>query len=116
MTRTRDEGRVAVAKRLYGLGLTTYAIAAQVGGDPRTVQRWVADVIQPRGPRKRPDVQDALILELRSGWPVVSFAAIAAEVGMSPTGARMRYYALTGRERPERAKTTQTKTAGETDA
>ncbi|MGH8921371.1 MAG: hypothetical protein ACRD0H_24050 [Actinomycetes bacterium] len=104
MARTRDEAKVTEAKRLYGLGLTTAAIAAQLGTDPRTVQRWLGDAVRPRGPRKRPDVQDQLILELRSGCPVASFRDIAAEVGMSPTGVRNRYYALTGRERPGRSR------------
>ena len=103
MTRTRDEARVTEARRLYGLGLTTYAIAAQVDADPRTVQRWLGDDIGPRGPRKRPDVRDRLVLDLRDreGLP---FAEIARRVHMSRTGVRMRYYALTGRERPDRAK------------
>jgi hypothetical protein len=113
VTRQRDEARVTEAKRLYGLGLTTYAIAAQVHADPRTVQRWVADAIQPRGPRPRPDVRDQLVLGLRDREGL-SYAEIGRRVHMSTTGARMRYYALTGRQRPERAKTTQT--TGETDA
>ena len=103
MTRTTDPAQVTEAKRLYGLGLTTYAIAAQVHADPRTVQRWLEDVIGPRGPRPRPDVRDQLVLDLRDREGL-SYAEIGRRVHMSTTGARMRYYALTGRERPERAK------------
>jgi len=103
MTRTRDEARAAEARRLHGLGLTTRAIAAQLGADPATVGRWTADLARPRGPRKRADV---LILELRDREGL-SFEEIARRAHMSKTGARMRYYALTGRERPERAKTTE---------
>ena len=105
MSRTRDEAQVGEARRLYGLGLTTYAIAAHLRVDPRTVQRWLADVTGPRGPRPRADVRDSLILDLRNR-EALSFAAIGRRVHMSPTGARMRYYALTGRERPERTRET----------
>ena len=57
------------------------------------------------GPRPRADVRDSLILDLRDR-EALSFAAIGRRVHMSPTGARMRYYALTGRERPERTRET----------
>lgn len=103
MARKRVETLITEAKRLYGLGLTTRAIAAQLDVDPRTVQRWLADVIQHRGPRKRPDVQDAAILDLKDREGL-SFEEIGRRVHMSKTGTRMRYYALTGRERPERQK------------
>ena len=103
MTRTRDKAQVAEAKRLYDLGLTTSSIAAQVDADPRTVQRWLANVIAKRGPRKRADVRDELILDLKDREGL-SFEEIGRRVHMSKTGARMRYYALTGRERPERRK------------
>jgi len=102
VTRKRDEARVAEAKRLYGLGLTTAAIGTQMHVDPRTVQRWLDGLTGPRGPRKRPDARDELILDLRDRGGL-SFAEIGRRVHMSKTGARMRYYALTGRERPERA-------------
>lgn len=48
------------------------------------------------------DVRDSLILDLkdRDG---LSFEEIGRRVHMSKTGARMRYYALTGRPRPDRA-------------
>ena len=101
MTRRRDEAKVAEALRLYSLGQETRAIAAQVGADPRTVQHWLADVIRPRGPRKRADVSDDDILDLRDNAHL-SFQQIALETGMSKTGARLRYYALTGRPRPDR--------------
>lgn len=61
-------------------------------------------VLQRRGPRKRPDVRDSLILGLKDD-DGLSFAEIADRVHMSATGVRMRYYALTGRERPDRPKT-----------
>lgn len=106
MTRKRDDAKVAEARRLHGLGLTTRSIAEQVGTDPRTIQRWTTDVARPRGPRKRPGARDDLIqLKDREG---LSFEAIARRVHMSKTGARMRYYALTGRVRPERARTEET--------
>jgi hypothetical protein len=103
MPRQRDEAKVAEARRLYGLGLTTYAIAAQVHADPRTVQRWLGDLIRPAGPRKRADVRADAVLDLRDREGL-NWAEIGRRVGMSRTGARMRYYALIGRERPERAK------------
>ena len=105
MPRKRDEARVAEAKRLYGLGLTTYAVAAQIGADPSTVRRWVGDLTRRRGPRGRLDVADHLILDLKDREGL-SFREIARRVHMSPTGARMRYYALMGRERPERQTST----------
>jgi len=111
MTRTRDEARVAEAHRLYGQGLDTRAIAGEMRADPRTVQRWLADVIRPRGPRKRPDVRDSLIRDLKDREGL-SFEEIGRRVHMSKTGARMRYYAATGRERPDRPVTTET--TGET--
>jgi hypothetical protein len=103
MTRKRDDKRAAQAAALYSSGQTTRQIGAALGADPRTVARWVGGAVRPRGPRPRTDAEtDALILELRSGAAPSSFQAIGAEVGMSKTGARMRYYALTGRPRPER--------------
>lgn len=102
MTRTRDEAQVAEARRLHALGLTTRAIAAQMGRDPATIQRWTGDIARPRGPRKRPGVRDEVILDLRDRQGL-SYAEIGRRVRMSATGARMRYYQLTGRERPERA-------------
>lgn len=107
MTRRRNEALVAEARRLHRLGLTTRTIAERMDKDPRTIARWTADMARPRGPRPSTSAEtDALIVELRSGAVQVPFAAIAEEVGMSKTGVRMRYYALTGRERPERHKTT----------
>jgi hypothetical protein len=65
----------------------------------------------PEGARKRGDVRDDLILDLKDREGL-SFEEIGRRVHMSKTGALMRYYALTGRERPERAKTTDSITAG----
>lgn len=117
MSRTASPAQVAEARRLYHLGLSTYAVAAQVGRDARTVQRWLAGETRRRGPRGRLDVTDQRILDLRTvvsdpereakGLPPakpVSFAEIAALVGMSKTGVRNRYYTLIGRPRPDRRK------------
>jgi len=101
VTRKTDEGKRAQARQLYATTLTTRAIAARLGVDPRTVQRWLGDATRPRGPRKRPDVPDSKIVELREREGL-SFAAIAALTGMSATGARNRYWAITGRPRAER--------------
>lgn len=107
MTRKHDESRTE-ATRLYRLGLDTRAVAAQVGADPRTVARWLGDEVRRRGPRGRADVRDQKILDLRDrsataeGGQPMSFEAIGRAVGMSKTGVRMRYYALTGRTRPDR--------------
>jgi transposase-like protein len=108
MTRKRDEGAAAQAAALYSSGQTTREIAARLGVDPRTVARWVGDAVRARGPRPRTGAEtDALIVELRdhpavpAGKPV-SFAEIGRRAGMSRTGVRMRYYALTGKRRPDR--------------
>lgn len=117
MTRVRNEAQVTEARRLYRLGLDSYAVAAQIGANPRTVQRWLAGETRRRGPRGRVDVTDQRILDLRKVTPdpereakglppakPVSFAEIAALTGMSKTGVRNRYYALTSRPRPDRVK------------
>lgn len=101
MPRKHDGSRMAEAIRLYRLGLDTRAVAAQLGADPRTVARWLGDEVRRRGPRGRADVQDARILELKDREGL-SFEETARRVGMSKTGARMRYYALTGKPRPDR--------------
>lgn len=111
MTRKRDEARVAEAQRLYGLGLTTRTIAAELEADPRTVQRWLEDITGPPGPRRRGDVRDEQILDLKDREGL-SFEEIGRRVHMSKTGARMRYYALTGRQRPERSKNAQEQAPG----
>jgi hypothetical protein len=116
MTRTHGEARVAEAKRLYRLGLGTRAVAAQMEVDPRTVGRWLGDETRRPGPRQRAGVTDRRILELRTVRPdpereakglpprrPMPFAEIGRLVGMSKTGVRMRYYALTGRPRPDRS-------------
>jgi AraC-like DNA-binding protein len=102
MFRKIDESLVAEARHLGGQGLTSYAIAGRLGVDPTTVQRWLGGNRR-RGPQGRTDVRDALILELHDRESL-SFAEIARRVHMSPTGVRMRYYSLTGRERPDRAR------------
>ena len=115
MTRKRDEDRVAKAAALYSSGKTTREIGAELTVDPRTVARWVGGAVRRPGPRPRAGV-DRKILELRTVQPDpereaqglpprehLSFAEIARQVGMSKTGVRMRYYALTGRARPDRS-------------
>ena len=95
-------GAVMAARLRRGLGLPTPVIAAQAGKSPRTAQRWLADAPRRPGPPPRADVPDALILGLRDE-DRLSWAQIAERTGLSRTGARMRYCALTGRGRPERA-------------
>jgi DNA-binding transcriptional regulator YiaG len=90
VTRTRDEALVAEARRLYGQGLTTYATAARLAVNPRTVQRWLAGATRPPGRRKRPGVRDSLILRLRD-QDGLTWAEIARRAGMSRTGVRKRY-------------------------
>lgn len=100
MFRKIDTAQVEEARRLGDLGLTSYAIASQVGVHSTTVQRWLG-VNAARGPRGRIDVTDERIRCLRDR-ECLSFAEIGRRTGMSKTGARMRYYALTGRPRPDR--------------
>lgn len=102
MSRRRDEAQVAEALRLHGLGFTTREIAGHLSKDPTTIQRWTRDTARPRGPRPRTDVRDTTILDLKDREGL-SFEEIGRRVHMSKTGARMRYYALTGRARPGRA-------------
>lgn len=108
MTRKRDEYRAARAVALYSSGQTTREIAAALEADPRTIARWVGEDVRRRGPRGRTDVRDQRILDLRDrsatteGGQPVSFAEIGRVVGMSTTGVRLRYWALTGRPRPGR--------------
>ncbi len=101
MARPRDEAKTAEARRLHGLGLTTRAIAVQLHVDPRTVQRWTADLARPPGARKRPDVPDPLVKTLRE-QDQATYREIAARTGMSETGVRNRYWSITGRPRAER--------------
>jgi hypothetical protein len=110
MTRTRDAAKVAEALRLYhDEGLTRDEIALRMRVRGSTVSRWLDGTARPRGPRPTTTPEtDALIIELRSGAVPVPFPALAEEVGMSPTGVRNRYYALTGRPRADRRKTPQT--------
>jgi hypothetical protein len=103
MPRSRDQAQVDEARRLYRLGLDTRTAAAALGVAPSTVARWLGDETRRRGPRGRLDVRDRRILDLRD-CESLSFEAIGRRVGMSKTGARMRYYAVTGRTRPERTR------------
>ena len=102
MTRTTDERRRAHAARLYAGGASTRQIAGQIGVHRSTVTRWLAGAARPRGPR--PDrTADGTILRMREQG--ASYAAIAAQVGMSASGVRWRHHALTGRPRPDRGAT-----------
>lgn len=105
MPRSIDPAKVAEAARLYHSARLTEADVARVMQvSVRTVRRWLAGTARRTGPRGRADVNDQLILDLKDREGL-SFAEIGRRVHMSKTGARMRYYALTGMERPERRKT-----------
>lgn len=118
MTRKANPAQVEEAVRLYhSLRLTEAEVARVMQVSERTVRRWLAGTARSTGPRRRTSVNDTLILDLKDREGL-SFAEIGRRAGLSKTGARMRYYALTGRERPERRKqpgehATQT-TTGET--
>ena len=102
MPRKRDEERAARAVALYSSGMTAREAGAEVGADNTTVIAWVGEATRRRGPRGRTDVASEVILRLHDEEHL-SFAAIGETVGMSKTGARMRYYAAIGKPRPERA-------------
>ena len=77
---------------------------AELGVDPSTVRRWIAqvDTLRRTGPRGRTDVPDALIVELRD-VERLSFAAVAGEVRMSKTGVVHRYQVATEGARRDRS-------------
>ena len=107
MPRTRDSRRVCEARRLYAAGMTARELAAHFGVHERTVRVWLGEQVRRTGPRGRTDIADEKILALRDesaaeGGRPLSFAEIGRQLGMSKTGVRMRYYALTGRQRPDR--------------
>jgi hypothetical protein len=105
VTRKTDAGRIAEAARLYhSARLTEAEVARVLRVNERTVRRWLAGTTRRTGPRGRTEVKDRAILDFRQREGL-SFAEIARRTGMSTTGARMRYYALTGRERPDRPRT-----------
>lgn len=101
MPRTADDSRRAEARRLYALGVRAEVIGAQLGVGRRTVQRWCADIIRPRGPRKRADVPDSRVVALIDQG--ISQRGAAAVTGMSRSGVRNRYQAAKG-GRPDRAR------------
>jgi predicted transcriptional regulator len=90
MPRKPGAALAAEAARLYRQGRSTYEIAAVVGRDPRTVQRWLAGETSRRGPRGRADVLTTAIVRLRDG-ECLSWAEVARRAGMSRTGVRKRY-------------------------
>lgn len=83
--------RAAVLEQ-YRAGRGSDELADEYSVDRRTVQRWAAqaDVLRGRGPRGRADVPTELIVELRE-VDELSFARVAAEVGMSVSGVKGRY-------------------------
>lgn len=101
MPRKPDKDRIEEARRLYASGLDVMEVAARLKASDRSVRTWVADIARPAGRPKRDDVRDDLILDLKDREGL-SFEEIGRRVHMSKTGARMRYYAVTGRRRPER--------------
>jgi len=101
VTRKRDSGKVAQAVRLYEEGMTRDEVAQALQVRGSTVTRWLGGHARRRGRRKREDVTDDEILALRDA-DHLSFREIGIATGMSKTGARLRYYALTGRPRPDR--------------
>ena len=102
MSRKRDAAQVQEARRLYLGGMTRDQVGQEMGVDGRTVGRWLADVMRPKGRIKRADVTDERIRELMDEG--LSLAAIGREVGMTKSGVQVRCYALTGRARLERVK------------
>jgi hypothetical protein len=111
MSRKPDESRRAEARRLYHEEkLTRDEVAARLGVRGQTAGRWIDEMRSP-GRRKRGDVADDDILELRAAG--LSFQAIALELRMSKTGVRLRYGQLTGRERPDRTDAVREKPARE---
>lgn len=100
VSRARDEGRVAEAARLYLSGMTRDQVAAQMGVRGTTVSRWLGNEVRRRGPRRRP-VPDAKILDMRDRQGL-SYRQISALTGMSASGVRQRYWAVTGRPRADR--------------
>jgi DNA-binding transcriptional regulator YiaG len=102
MSRQRDESRITEAVRLYHEErLTRDEVARRLGVRGRTVSYWLDGEARSRGRRKREDVSDDEILALRD-QDHLSFREIALTTGLSKTGVRMRYYSLTGRQRPDR--------------
>lgn len=92
--------QVARAVRMYRSGRTLREIEARLGVDNRAVWAAIRGQVETRrrGPRGRTDVTDAQIVELRNDLEL-SWAQIAAQVGMSRTGVRARYLVATGRRR-----------------
>lgn|ERR1700722_16831330 len=102
MSRTRDESRREDARRLYASGAASADIAAQLGVERRTVQRWCQDIARPRGPRPDPAVSDERVIYLRE-VEGLSYAQIATQTALgSWTSARNRYRAAKGLPRDGR--------------
>jgi alkylhydroperoxidase family enzyme len=102
MARTTDASRRDEARRLYAAGASFAEIAAQLGADRRTVQRWCADLVRRPGPRPNPAVTNERIIEMRD-VEGLSYAQIATLTALgSWTSARERYRAAKGIARPDR--------------
>lgn len=91
---------VARAVKLHEQGYTLREIAEELGYKRNSdgyVLRHIRDQVQPRrtGPRGRVDVSDEQVLELRDELQL-SFGQMAQELGMSKSGAKIRYYNAKG--------------------
>lgn len=95
MTKTKRE-RVA---SVYQAGATTRETAAKVGVGEDTVRRWLHEdgvELRPRGPRELPVTDDEIRELVGRGW---NWVEIADAVGMSRSGVRGRWRAMTGEGR-----------------
>lgn len=102
MPRTTDDSRRSEARRLYAMRVSSARIAEQLGVDRRTVQRWCADIVRPRGAQPNPAVSGERIIEMRDREGL-SWAEIAAQTALRGwSSARSRYWAAKGIPRPER--------------
>jgi hypothetical protein len=82
MPRTRDSRRVCEARRLYlDEGLSAARTGELVGVDERTVRRWLAGELRPRGPRPAPKRADLAALAAERARLVARIAEIDAMTG-----------------------------------
>ena len=101
MARRRDETKAAKARALIQDGSSVRAAADVLSVHPSTVQRWTSDISRPPGRPKQAGTPDDVVVRLKD-QDGLSFEEIARRTGMSKTGVRTRYYAVTGRQRPGR--------------
>lgn len=101
-TTTRRGAVTSWAVRLYHEdGLTCDQVARELDVRGSTVTRWLDGTARHRGRRKREDIDDAELVSLRD-TDHLSWQEIAATIGMSRTGVRLRYGAIKGIPRPGR--------------